>query len=98
MLRSLAPARIEQDADMRDPDQDVEMRETKIKAEPTDEEKSGEAKANGEKKEDSEDKKIDGDGDKPIRDVQEMFSEGQIQRKLFLYFALCTKKHDLLTG
>lgn len=90
MLRTLSPARTEQDAEMRDADQDTDM---KIKAEPSDEDKA-ESKANGEKKEESDEKK----DEEKLREPQEMFSEGQIQRKLFLYFALCTKKHDLLTG
>jgi hypothetical protein len=98
MLRSLAPPRTEQDGEkdveMRDADQDTEV---KVKAELNEEkEKSDELKENGQKK-DHEDKTTE-DGEKVIREPQEMFTEGQIQRKLFLYFALCTKKHDLLAG
>jgi symplekin len=102
MLRSLAPAR--SDSEMPDAElaQDAEMQEAdlKIKTEPgTDGEKRTE---NGERKaQESEDKK-EGDGDKgeekPGNEPQELFTEPQIQRKLFLYFALCTKKHDLLFG
>ena len=90
MLRTLA--RAEQDIDMRDADQDGDA---KIKPEPIDEGKADEGKENGERKD--EDKKME-DGEKASKEPQEMFTDAQIQRKLFLYFALSTKKHDLLAG
>lgn len=69
-------------------DSDVAMEEStepvKIKAEPSEEGKPDENGAEGKK---------EGEADE-----KEIFTEGEIQRKLFLYFALCTKKHELLTG
>lgn len=76
----------------KDADNDVTMQDgdsVKIKSEPTSEEsKSDENGAEG-KKEGEEDAE---------KEAKEVFAEAEIQRKLFLYFALCTKKHELLTG
>lgn len=68
--------------------------EPKIKTEPVEpESESLEKRENGDTDEVKQEEKQE---DKP--ETSSGLSELQIQRKLFLYFALCTKKHELLAG